>query len=207
MKLCQSTNSLKFEDTDLSIEAREKEWTPEKKRRARTHLKARGVKEKGLCGGDILYFENGRDYRRSTLSFCFEAPNGAIYGLTTGHVAAEVGVFVYAIENDVLEADDSCNIFRIGVVVEKSSNPDCLIFRLYRGIKVIPMQIFQSHTVHRPIKLPTGLDERPKMESEIILFAGRRRGAVGQVIKNPRSEPKYQQDHQSFHRLASAVAK
>jgi hypothetical protein len=71
----KAPSKAKIKDSSM-IEAIEKELSQEDELQTRKEAKCHGIKEEGLCGGDILIFRHNGIQSRVTLSICFIAPDG-----------------------------------------------------------------------------------------------------------------------------------
>ena len=169
------------------------QWTPERSHRAIDGTKkVRSAEDGPLIGGDWVLNEQGG---ATTLSFCFENPEGTeCYGLTVGHLAKSVGdsIFCFAESEPnpvpALEGEidrEEYFMFEIGQVTSISTETDSLVFKMdLDKDKYIPMQIAVSSQTHITLDenlLSLAMDV-PTCGSGFVGFGAQRRGSWCQVL-------------------------
>ena len=171
----------------IDIEAVAQTWSPESFRLNRRDKKVTSLQDSNLRGGNFVLDCDGR---ATTLSFAFEK-DGALYGLTAGHLA-DVGdsIFVFLLSsmtpND-FDNGESYEIMEVGEVISKNVETDSLIFEIthpYMNGKVDPLKLLPGFGLaDRALRLPVpdANPVPPLMGTKVVLYDAMRRGEAGSV--------------------------
>jgi hypothetical protein len=174
----------------FDVEAVAETWSPESTRLNRREKKVTSLEDSNLRGGNFVLDCEGN---ATTLSFAFEK-DGALYGLTAGHLA-DVGdsIFVFLLSSKTpndFDDEESFEMMEVGEVVSKNIETDSLIFGITHPfmngkvdlLKLLPGSGLADHALHLPE--PNSRPAAPPIYTKVVLYGAMRRGENG-IVKYP----------------------
>lgn len=171
--------------TMINVAALQQNWTPDRAQRlVNGERKIRSAEDGLFRGGDFVLNKDGG---ACTLSFCFEYKSQT-YGLTVGHLAADVGdsIFRFSASEPIPHDDDDGESYfmnEIGNVVSKSQETDSLVFLIDSGVHCSIMTLAPESGLcgRLGLPLPSGNPAAPNQGSVLVGYGAQRRGGYGTV--------------------------